>query len=353
MFTLKDNLVYLLITKKQYKMKITRQKMIILCYAILASVMMFGQSPANDCGEDYLVIDQCGVDFSVTQAEMGNATPDEFCDVGGSCPITYVNGVGYENFDCNTGTGVNSSGDDFNGSVENSLWWGFVPAENCSYTVDINITNCCCKDKGSSNSAQYQIFHADAPLPGGTILGNYAYNTGVTGAYSETFSVTAGEVVYIMLDGLNGTDCDIDVSITPGNDCSGCNLVLATELWEFNTKFHKGSVDIVWGSEDLEGVSIEKSFDGKSWVTLNNTIKNTTETSFIMVDNDPYKGYNYYRGVIDGVQATRTRVVYNEHIESKLLKAVDIRGVEISSLESFHGMVIYIYEDGSIIKSIK
>tara|TARA_R110000803_G_scaffold115840_6_gene184460 strand:- start:207 stop:1211 length:1005 start_codon:yes stop_codon:yes gene_type:complete len=334
-------------------MKITRQKMIMLCYAILASVMMFGQAPANDCGEDYLVIDQCGVDFSVTQAEMGNATEDEFCDVGGSCPIIYVNGVGYENFDCNTGTGVNSSGDDFNGSVENSLWWGFVPAEDCSYTVDINITNCCCKDKGSSNSAQYQIFHADAPLPGGTILGNYAYNTGVTGAYSETFTVTAGETVYIMLDGLNGTDCDIDVSITPGSDCTGCNLVLATNMWDFDTEFNKGSVDIVWGSEDLVDVNIERSPDGRNWTTLNNQIKNTSEASFIMTDDNPNKGYNYYRGTINGDQATRTRVVYNELINSKLVRIVDLRGVEVSNVESFNGMLIYIYEDGTIKKVIK
>ena len=159
----------------------------------------YTQAPSNDCGENYLEINQCGLDFSVTQAQMGNATEDAGCTVGGSCPINYVNGVGYENFDCEDAPDT----DDFNGSIENSLWWGFVPDESCSYTVNITISNCCCKDKGSSNSAQYQIFDADAPLPGGTIQSVMAYETGVTGSFTETISVTQGNTVYILLDGLN------------------------------------------------------------------------------------------------------------------------------------------------------
>jgi len=328
-----------------------RQKLIILCYVVLFSTMTFGQAPSNDCGENYLEINRCGVDFSVTQAEMGNATEDEFCDVGGSCPINYVNGQGYENFDC-APTG-NSVGDDFGGSVENSLWWGFTPDETCSYTVQINITNCCCKDKGSTNAAQYQIFQASATLPAGSVQTVFAYETGVTGPFTEVINVTQGKPVYILLDGLNGSDCDIDVRITPGTNCTGCVLVLAENIWDFDTDYKNNKTTISWGSEDLVDVEIEKSIDGKNWTRLNGFISNHGEQSYSMVDDNPTEGYNYYKITIDGETSSRTRVVYHSLNPSLLLHKFDIFGREVIDEDNHIGIIIFIYEDGTIEKILK
>ncbi len=326
---------------------------------LIIAFICFGFSsyaqPSNDCGENYLSINQCGVAFSVSQATMASATTDENCDVGGSCPITYTNGTGYENFDCNTGTnyGTGSTGDDFNGSIENSLWWGFTPDESCSYTVSINITNCCCKDKGSSNSAQYQIFDADAPLPGGTIQNYMAYQTGVTGSFSETISVTQGQPVYIMLDGLNGTDCDIDVSIQPTVSCSGCNIVLAEDISGFKVEYKDKKAIILWESEDLNQVNVEKSIDGKNWNILNQAIMATSEFSYKMIDENPVKGYNYYRISVGENSYSKTRVIYHTVKSSPLIKIIDIRGAEVIDVENHKGILIYLYEDGTVEKVFK
>jgi len=313
----------------------------------LLLIVTYSQAPSNDCGENYLAINQCGISFSVTQAQMGNATDDEFCDVGGSCPVTYVNGEGYENFDCV------GSDDDFSGSIENSLWWGFVPDESCDYDITIDITNCCCKDKGSSNSAQYQIFDADAPLPGGTIQSSMAYQTGVTGSFSETISVTQGNTVYILLDGLNGTDCDIDVSIQPTASCSGCILVMAENIWDFNVDYKNQSSVITWGSEDLEGVKVEHSTNGTDWSMLTGFISNTAENTYLLKHPLKYIGYNYYRISIDDYKTTRTKVVYHTQKTKSIIKHVDATGKEISDLDSYRGLIIVIYEDGSSDKILK
>jgi hypothetical protein len=316
------------------------------------------QAPSNDCGENYLEINQCGVDFSVSQATMGNATDDEFCVVGGSCPINYVNGSSYENFDC-APTG-NSAGDDFGGSIENSLWWGFTPDETCSYDVTINITNCCCKDKGSTNAAQFQIFQTSAPLPTGSVQTTYAYETGVTGSFTETINVTQGKPVYILLDGLNGTDCDIDVSIVPGGNCSGCVLQLAENIWDFNVDYKKAKSIIKWGSEDIDNVSIEHSVDGRNWSTVGGIYWNTSETSFMFEHTNLNKGYNYYRLTLDGKPATRTKVIYHAEKTSELMKVYSYTGVllwekgmDMNNLNEYKGLIINLYEDGSSEKIIK
>lgn len=326
------------------------KRIILICYMIISGVILFSQAPSNDCGENYLEINQCGVSFSVTQSEMGNATEDVGCSVGGSCPITYVNGQGYENFDCNDNTG-NSSGDDFNGSVENSLWWGFVPNESCDYTVSINITNCCCKDKGSSNSAQYQIFSSDSPLPSGTITNSYAYQTGVTGSFTETISVNQGETIYIMLDGLNGSDCDIDVSIQPTSNCSGCILALSNEVELFKVRKEINKAIINWSSDDVNLI-VERSSNGTDWVYLSGFISNTSNSDYTLVDRELTKGYNYYRLISDGIQKSRIKVIHNNVLPVKVKKSFDIFGREIKDTKNYNGVIIDLKEDYSAEKRI-
>ena len=261
----------------------------------LTATFCSAQAPSNDCGENALTIDACGTTFSITQAQMSNATEDEFCNVGGSCPIIYVNGTGYENFDCNDATG-NTAGDDFSGSIENSVWWTFTPLETCNYSITIDITNCCCKDKGSTNAAQYQIFDASASLPGGTIQNILATNSGVTGSHLETVLVTSGNPVYVLIDGLNGTDCDISVSIQPTISCTGCVLALPIELVSYVVSCNKVS----WAT--LNEVNndyfiLEVSKNGYHWNHVRKVGGNGTSSIlrqyFLNVDSSI--GDNYYR----------------------------------------------------------
>ena len=198
---------------------ITKFKIIILTIIIIfISLITLAQAPSNDCAESPLIISSCGTNFTVTQTQMSNATADSGCQAGGSCPITYVNGVGYEDLDCD-------GDDDWTGTIENSLFWSFTTTQSCTYTVSVSATNCCCREKGSTNAAQVQIYNTTATLPGGDILGNIAGDNSFTGTITFNISVTAGNPILIALDGLEGSDCDIAVSVQPSTGCTGCTLL--------------------------------------------------------------------------------------------------------------------------------
>jgi hypothetical protein len=193
-------------------------KNILLIIILVLSLNIKAQAPSNDCAESPLIINSCGTDFTVTQTQMSNATADSGCQAGGSCPITYVNGVGYEDLDCD-------GDDDWTGTIENSLFWSFTTTQSCTYTVSVSATNCCCREKGSTNAAQVQIYNTTATLPGGDILGNIAGDNNFTGTVTFNINVTAGNPVLIVLDGLEGSDCDIAVSVQPSTGCIGCTLL--------------------------------------------------------------------------------------------------------------------------------
>lgn len=342
------------------------KKILNLILSMMVVLVSYSQAPSNDCGENATLINQCGTSFSITQAQMALATDDAGCSVGGSCPINYVNGQAYENFDCDVSTG-GTGGDDFNGSIENSVWWTFTPQESCDYDVTINITNCCCKDKGSTNAAQYQIFDADGVLPGGTIQNNMAYQTGVTGTFTETISVTNGNPVYILLDGLNGTDCDISVSILPTASCTGCVIALPIELIEFDGEYDMGNVNLFWASAseaNNEYYTVERSLDGYEWDFLCNVdgAGNSNQNMvYRYTDKDvPSIKYIYYRlsqTDFNGDSETFKIIsVITPKIKNpKVIGMYDFLGKEISEsdLESYQGFYIIKYEDGTSKKMLK
>jgi gliding motility-associated-like protein len=200
-------------------------KLYLTALLIFASFIMYAQAPSNDCAETPIIIDACGTNFTVTQAQMAKATNGENCISGGSCPINYTNGVGYDNLDCNTSTGFNTLGSDFNGSIENSLFWQFETDESCTYRVCVTATNCCCKDKGSTTAAQLHIYRISETLPVGNILEYYVTNGNFTGEVCYNINVVSGQPVLILIDGVNGTDCDIAVSVQQTANCSGCSVV--------------------------------------------------------------------------------------------------------------------------------
>jgi hypothetical protein len=325
----------------------------LISYLVLFLPMITSAQLANDCGENAMVINQCGAAFSITQAQMGLATIDDTCSVGGSCPIVYVNGTSYENFDCNNSTG-NAAGDDFPGSIENSVWWTFVPQESCDYTVQIAISNCCCKDKGSSNSAQYQIFDADALLPGGTIQNILASASGVVGTFTPTISVTNGNPVYILLDGLNGTDCDIAVTITPQANCTGCNI-LPVELIEFIGVTDNDLNKLTWVTATEINNShfiVQKSHNTVDWqdiATIPGAGNSNTPNMYEYNDKVYKSNIAYYRLLqvdFDGAVTIYDMIsLKNELPNSPFKQAWNMQGEKIDTLTA-RGLLIYEYESG-------
>ena len=200
--------------------------------------------PANDCANHPLLISRCSQNFSITQAQMAAATADAACTAGGSCQI--VAGV-YTNFDCdNTVVPGGASGDDWSGSVENSLFWTFTPTTSCSYNISITATNCCCKTSGASDALQYYVYRTSDRLPTGTILQYYGGNTGFVGTQTLNIISTAYQPILIAIDGFNDSDCDVAVQITAGAGCNCSIAPLPIELLSFYAKKQNKDVKISW-----------------------------------------------------------------------------------------------------------
>lgn len=334
---------------------------------MLVSSLAFAQ-PSNDCPENPLVISTCGTAFSVSQATMGTATDGATCAHGIACPQVYVNATVYENFDCNATTNGGSNGDDFVGSVENNLWWSFTPTESCDYTISISATNCCCKDKGSTNAAQFAIFDANAALPGGTIQNYLAANNNFTGTVTTTISVTNGNPVYIMLDGVNGTDCDISVTINPvlapnPNACAACSIVLPIELLSFDGDKRNDEIMLNWSTAtevNNDFYTIEKSTDGTIFKTIgvvSGAGNSNNVINYQYADYNMFEGTNYYRlrqTDYDGKSKMSNVIAVNNHNHDKeIYKIIDMTGTEINDPENYNGILIYKYTDGSVRKIIK
>jgi len=323
--------------------------------------LLFSQAPANDCANSPIFINACGTAFSITQAQMALATNDAGCAAGGSCPIAYVNGLGYSNFDCNTSTSAPSSanGDDWDGSVENSLFWSFTPTTSCNYTITITATNCCCKDKGPTIAAQYQLYGVSGPLPAGTILNYYGGSNSFTGTISQTILTTANRTVLIALDGVNGSDCDISVSVNPvltgPNACTGCIISLPIELVDFYVENEREVNNLSWvTSSEINNdyFIIENSTDGYNWdliKNVNGSGNSNTEIIYNISHESYKKDVNYYRLTqvdFDGKKESFKIIAIDNSKESKtIVRKVNLMGLDVD--DSYSGFVILYFSDGT------
>ena len=196
--------------------------------------------PINDCAEHPILISQCSQSFSVTQAQMQAATNDANCSAGG-----IIAPCARGNFDCKTSTlSGQVAGYDFNGSIENSLFWTFTPTTSCSYNIAITATNC--TGAPGQDAAQYHVYRVSDRLPTGTILQYY----GGSGAFVNTVNLSITTVAYqpilIAIDGNSGSYCDLAVQITAGASCPCTIAPLPIELLTFFGKKENNNIKISW-----------------------------------------------------------------------------------------------------------
>ena len=317
-------------------------------------------TPVNDCPSGAISINQCGTDFSITQSQMLNASSGICCDELTSCSsgINYAgsNCLAYEDFDCSPTqcpAGCTSPGDDFNGSIENNMWWVFQPSESCPYTITITATNCCCKQKGRSDAVQYAIYGADNILPIGTIENYYGQNGNFTGTQTITITPLANEYVYIMLDGVNGSACDVSVSIEPSAVCSGCN-VLPIELLSFTVKPKSDYNYIQWSTAsetNNDRFILDYSDNGFDWIAIEvvqGAGNSTSRIDYYFEHRNVNNGINYYRLTqidFDGTSEEFPVISVDNRNDRFIVRSINMMGQEID--ESYTGLIIYQYSDGT------
>lgn len=238
--------------------------------------------PTNNVASGADGIDQCGVVYNGTNI--------------GYSP---TNGVpGLEDLDGNAGTTCPTctAGDDVSYIVNNDSWFTFCATDAGTWSVDFsNIANCTQNRglqmtifRGTSGNLT-QIENAPSPsAPGSSWT-------------SATFAVSAGECIFMVVDGFAGDQCDY--SYTLNNISGGCNLVsLPINLLEFNAELtDEETVDLTWSTVsevDNEYFTIERSADGRNFSFLtriegagNSTVLQQYQTT----DDHPLKGVSYYR----------------------------------------------------------
>ena len=242
--------------------------------------------PKNNIASGADGIDQCGVVYNGTN--IGYSQED----------LT----PGLDNLDNNASTTCPTcvtAGDDVPYVVNNSSWFTFCATDAGTWNVDFaDIANCV--NPGASSGLQMTIFRGtNSDL---TVI-EHAPSPSAAGSSwtSADFTVSAGECIFMVVDGFAGDQCDY--SYTLNNVTGGCNLVsLPINLLEFNAKLiEEDKVELNWATlteENNSHFTIERSIDGDHF-NFFSTIKgagNSNELNhYNTIDNNPFEGTSYYR----------------------------------------------------------
>ena len=149
------------------------------------------------------------------------------------------------------------------------------------------------------------------------------------------------------------------------NSCRNISVsrvsALPVELLYFDGKEINNTNYIYWATATEHNSShfvIEKSEDGYEWTQVGQlpaAINSTQELNYNYTDTYVNAGFNYYKLIqydIDGANKTYGPIVINNSSTIKnVIKRINLAGQEVN--ENATGIIIEIYEDGSITKTIK
>jgi hypothetical protein len=159
-----------------------------------------------------------GFSGTISSSEMANSGGGECCQIAtNGCESTYANGCFYDDWDCNDATGFNSLGADNSCcTIENIVWFEY----NTSLTEIIHVKVCATSCSGSGSCAQLFIVESTGKLPSGTIKKYHVENDCFIGCVNYSMNVTAGNTVYIGVDGNGNIACDVEVKVVGNLLCA-------------------------------------------------------------------------------------------------------------------------------------
>jgi hypothetical protein len=239
-------------------------KKIFLTLVLSGLFTVFGFTQ-GDCFNTATNIGTCGYFYGGNNGPFG-ACPGLMCGcVGGSSNPSNIDN------DCSTVYSGGNCGSDFQGSIENSMFWYFSPTESCDWQLCITAENC---SKGGPNPYM-QIWIGQRDTTTG-LVSNYIVNDnnnssmccGSTICYTFSVDISLGDLV-VMADGNAGSECDINLDLNQINCTDTCPIVIDTvvlKLIEFdNTNISISSEEeikihpILQKRYSLDGREVKKS----------------------------------------------------------------------------------------------
>lgn len=186
--------------------------------------------------------------------------------------------------------------------------------------------------------------------------------SGGTGSGASTPpAAIAGQTYIVLLTNYNGSSGYISFNQSSGAGAADCSIVLPVELSSFtgNTDGRRNLLNWSTSTEYNNAYfAVERSVDGLNWETIEvvNGNGTTTEVSEYMAFDDHFSNTeNYYRlnqVDFDGKSKLSMIISIDNSIGDKILvKVVNSLGQEID--DYYKGMVLYIYDDGTVIKKMK
>jgi hypothetical protein len=260
--------------------------------------------PTNDMVSGAWQMSQCGYNYTGNNAGYA------------------MNGCGttHANLDCNnatTGTscGTSTTGNDVSYVINNEAWWYFCSFAAATWQITINSVSNCTLTDPFNQGLQMSIFSG---TPSNLTCIQTAPNPVYPGNNwtSSTFSTTAGQCIYIVIDGFAGDVCDY--SFTLNNISGGC-IILPVKLISFTAEAIGKQSLLKWSMESEkynEPYMIERSSDGLQFFTIGTLQSQNSNglSAYRFTDRTPLQGLNYYRiRYIDEkglVRYTETRTVY-------------------------------------------
>lgn len=174
------------------------------------------------------------------------------------------------------------------GSLENTAWYSFT-LQNTGDVV-LTIANIVC----SGGGAGFQIGYFTGSCGS---LSNFGCTSGSGGTVTVTITGgTAGQTIYVAIDGNAGANCTFDISATN-------TVPLPIELLDFNANYNEDSKNVLLDWTTISEINndyftIEKSIDGENFevVGIVDGAGNSSELkSYNTLDKNPISGTSYYR----------------------------------------------------------
>ncbi len=231
------------------------------------------------------LIDKCGASFS-GNTNIGN----------------YPSGssAGFNNLDNNvltTVTGASQTGDDVNFVINNDTWFKFCPIYGGTWQITLNgITNCTLPSP-PNQGIQAAVFTGNP----NNLTNIYSFpNPMAMGSSntSTTFSVTAGQCAYIVVDGFAGDACNYNLALA---NITGECKVLPVELIEFKATQKNNQVELNWvtaSENNNDYFTLLKSTDANNFkeiAIVNGAGNASNNTEYKVVDNEPIINLVYYK----------------------------------------------------------
>jgi hypothetical protein len=247
----------------------------------------------NNCPTTAYTISECGTQFCNNNEIAYNC--EELTD--------YPSDLDNDDNTASPNVPGSCTGCDIDATIENNLWWDMEVSTTCAYDFTIEANNC----TGGGTAAQVGLYQGN-DIPTGSFTQYHYENTGFTGTVTTSHTIDPADgTVYLMFDGLSGSECDFCITVEPdtSSGCSQCTVLKnAGKFNRIAAESGAEGIDVHWltvteQQNDGQYFNVQHSTGNEEFETIGRVEGNGKQAPLIQQhsfhDPNPQEGINYYR----------------------------------------------------------